>query len=177
MQQRASWRPLLRGMGLALLMIGLGLAGQWLLRTQRQVRVGRTAPDFTLPALDGGTIALRDYRGRVVLLNFWATWCTPCKDEMPLLDAVHREYGPQVVVLAVNAGESADVVQRFVAEHQLQLPIALDQDMQLSRRYGVRGYPTTFIIDPQGTIAAIHPGVLTRDDVLGYLQPFGVVQP
>ncbi|NPA05884.1 MAG: redoxin domain-containing protein [Chloroflexi bacterium] len=177
MQQRASWRALLRGVGLAVLMIGLGFVASWLLRAQRQVRVGRAAPDFTLPALNGGTISLQDYRGRVVLLNFWATWCTPCREEMPLLDAVHREYGPEVVVLAINVGESADEVQRFVMAHNLQLPIALDEDMHLSQRYGVRGYPTTFIIDPQGNIAAIHPGVLTREDILSYLQRLGLVRP
>ena len=176
-ERRAVLYSLMRGVALALLFFALGIGVSWLWRSREQLRVGKPAPDFTLPALDGRLVRLRDYQGRVVVLNFWATWCTPCQEEMPLLDQLHRSASEELVVLAVNQGERPEQVQAFLEQHQLRLPVLLDRDTRVSRQYGVRGLPTTIVIDPTGRIAAIHAGLLTPEDLRTLLAPWGVPLP
>lgn len=111
------------------------------------------APAFTLPSLAAETYDLEALRGRVVVLNFWATWCPPCRAEMPALDAAQRanQY-KDVVILGVNQMESADAVQNFAREFGLAFPLARDADGAVSARYQVSALPTTFFIDRQGII-------------------------
>ena len=112
------------------------------------------APDFALPDLEGRTVSLEGLRGQVVLLNFWATWCLPCREEMPLLEKLHRELGPNgLVVLGVNYRESAAAVRAFLKAHGLTFPVVLD-DGEAAKRYAVYAIPVTFLIDRQGKVAA-----------------------
>jgi len=122
------------------------------------------APDFSLPALDGGAQNLRDYRGQVVVLNFWASWCGPCRAEMPDLQAVYSELrGRGFVVLGLNQSEPRDRVEGFAREFGLTFPILLDESRSVARQYGVRALPTTFMIDGGGVIRElIVGGPLTR---------------
>lgn len=125
------------------------------------VRVGDRAPDFTLPGPDGSPIALSDLRGKVVLLNFWATWCFPCRQEMPLFQQIYAQRGEEgFVVLAVNVGESPAQAQQFMDSLGLTFPVALDQDQSLSRQYRVFGLPTSFLIDRRGVIHYVLPGAV-----------------
>lgn len=111
------------------------------------------APEFSLPALNNETFSLESVRGNVVVLNFWATWCPPCRGEMPALDAVYRAQRERgVIVLGVNQMERADTVQNFAQEFQLAFPILRDADGSLSARYQVSAMPTTFFIDRNGVI-------------------------
>lgn len=111
------------------------------------------APDFRLATPDGRTIALGDLRGRLVFLNFWATWCPPCRVEMPSMERLHREFKDQgLVVLAVDLQESPRQVARFMRDFRLTFPALLDAEAEVAARYGVRGIPTTFLIDRQGRI-------------------------
>jgi len=128
---------------------------------------GNLAPDFSLVTLDGRAENLRDYRGRTVVLNFFATWCGPCRAEMPDLQAVYGELRDRgLVVVGVNQGESRQQVSAFAREFGLTFPIGLDEDQSIGRQYGVRAYPTTFIIDRQGVIReVIVGGPLTRSAV------------
>mgnify|MGYP005864595621 CR=1 FL=1 len=120
---------------------------------------GDVAPDFSLPTLDGGATSLRDYRGRVVLLNFWLTWCGPCRAEMPDMQVVYEELRDRgFVVVGVNGGESRDKVEGFAQEFGLTFPILVDEERGVTSRYGVRGYPTTFIIDGDGVIQQVIVG-------------------
>ena len=133
--------------------------------TQGQVpapQVGFLAPDFTLPTLDGGTQTLSDLRGQVVVLNFWASWCPPCRAEMPALARVAQEYADRgVTVLAVNAtaSDSREAAQRFLHDIGVtDLPVVLDTDGQVVQTYRISAFPTTFFVDAQGVIRDIVVG-------------------
>jgi peroxiredoxin len=111
------------------------------------------APDFTLTGEDGKTYRLADYRGKVVVLNFWATWCPPCRYEMPSMERAHQKTrGENIVLLAVNVGETADQVFEFTGHYPVSFPLPLDLDGAVLRRYPVIGLPTTFVIDPRGLV-------------------------
>lgn len=107
--------------------------------------------DFTLSTLDGDTLTLSDLRGDWVVLNFWATWCPPCVEEMPYLNQIAAERA--VHVLGVNFNEDASLVRQFVADHAISFPILMQPDDITLLIYGVRGLPRTIVIAPDGTIA------------------------
>ncbi len=125
---------------------------------------GLTRTDFDLPTLDGGTFRLVDHRGQVVLVNFWATWCPPCRAEMPGLDAYYRQHRENgLVMVAINVGEAPMQARAFAEEGNFAFPIALDPDSQVADRFGVTGLPVTLVIDAEGRVAYRHAGVITRD--------------
>lgn len=115
--------------------------------------VGSQAPNFKLPNLDGKSVSLSDFRGKPVLLNFWATWCSPCRDEMPYLQEVYQEWsGKGVVVIAINLGEDLSKVKGFWQSHKLSLPVLLDIGENVAQNYDIRAIPTTFFIDKDSVI-------------------------
>ena len=117
--------------------------------------VGHPAPDFTLQTLDGQHIRLADLRGRAVVLNFWASWCPPCRAEMPELEKVYTEKAAGgLVVLGTNQGDAASQVSNFVHRFGIHFPIVLDSRIQVSRLYRVNSLPTTYFIDRDGIIRA-----------------------
>jgi peroxiredoxin len=117
------------------------------------------APDFILPDLSGKTVRLRDFRGKVVVLNLWATWCTPCVAEMPTLETLwKRMAGRDLVLLAVNQDERTDGVRGWVDGQELTFPVLLDPRAQVAHDYGVSGYPETFVIDRNGRVVHHHIG-------------------
>lgn len=121
----------------------------------RSPAVDEPAPDFLLELPEAGEfIRLSDFRGRTVLLNFWATWCPPCRAEMPEFDEVYRSRldREDFVVIAVDVQESDAQVQRFVDELGLAFPVAMDRDGAVAQHYGVRGLPATFLIDRDGIL-------------------------
>lgn len=121
---------------------------------------GRPAPDFALVLDDGRHLLLSDLRGRPVVLNFWATWCGPCRLEMPeLMQAAAVD--PGLVMLAMNVQEAQETVAPFADEFAMTTPVVLDPAGAIKTLYAVRGLPTTVFIDPAGQIQVIHPGLLT----------------
>jgi peroxiredoxin len=115
--------------------------------------IGFTAPDFTLETLDGETVRLAKLRGQVVLINFWATWCRPCRDEMPAIQEAydrHRDEG--LTVLAVSVMESDTQVTDFVKEMELTFPISIDRYGSVSERYRTRSIPSSYFVDRSGVI-------------------------
>lgn len=113
----------------------------------------KAAPELNLPTLDGGRVNLADLRGRVVLVNFWATWCPPCRLEMPSMERLSQRLAKRpFTVLAVNAGESAKTIRPFLDEVALTFPILLDQDGTRMRAWRVLVLPTSFLVDKQGRI-------------------------
>ncbi|MDR2484194.1 MAG: TlpA family protein disulfide reductase [Treponema sp.] len=109
--------------------------------------------DFSLPLLDGGALTLSSLKGKVVLLNFWATWCPPCRQEMPSMEALYRRFKDMgLAFLAVDIQESNRQVGGFMKDFGLTFPVALDASGSISNKYGIRGIPTTFVIDRDGGI-------------------------
>ncbi|GIX47180.1 MAG: hypothetical protein KatS3mg131_1391 [Candidatus Tectimicrobiota bacterium] len=117
--------------------------------------------DFTLPDLQGNLVRLADTRGRVVLLNFWATWCPPCRAEMPALEALHRDYQKRgLTILAISSDvEGEKAVAPFVRRYGLTFTVLLDPRNTLGERLQVRGLPTTYLLDKAGRIAAYEVGI------------------
>ena len=124
--------------------------------------VGFQAPDFTVPALNGETFSLAEHRGRPLVINFWATWCPPCRAEIPFFQAAARKYNGQLTVVGVDDGEPAALVASFANEIGMTYPIPLDEDSAVSRAYRVNSLPTTFFIDGEGTIRNIHIGIINQ---------------
>lgn len=118
--------------------------------------VGKQAPEFSLSDLSGRTVRLANLKGRVVFLNVWTTWCEPCREEMPAMQALYAHLrGPDFEMLAVSADqEGKDVVERFVRDFALTFPVLPDPYLQIAGRYAVTGYPETFIIDRNGRVVA-----------------------
>jgi peroxiredoxin len=120
----------------------------------------KAAPDFTLSGLHGQPIALRELKGKVVFLNFWATWCPPCKAEMPSMERLHRRYRDRgFTILAVSIDGGSDrPVREFVKTHGLTFLIGLDPNVEVANLYGVRALPSTFLIDRSGDTVAVALG-------------------
>jgi thiol-disulfide isomerase/thioredoxin len=126
---------------------------------QRSV-LGEDAPDFSFVLADNQGTTLADLTGKPVVINFWATWCGPCRQEMPDLVALHEE-NPDLIVLAVNVQEDLAQVRPFAEEFGMTMPVILDADGALSRAFGMRGLPFTLFIHSDRTIAARWDGMLT----------------
>ena len=124
---------------------------------------GDAAPDFTAALTDGTEFTLSEQQGKVVLLNFWATWCGPCVREMPAFEKLYGEYGEDVAILAVNCMESEDIVKAFQDENGYTFPIACDPEGDVSLKYPSQGIPYTLVIDEKGIIQNIYVGAADAD--------------
>ncbi|OGO22151.1 MAG: hypothetical protein A2144_00915 [Chloroflexi bacterium RBG_16_50_9] len=123
------------------------------------------APDFSLKNLDGQTVSLRSLRGKPVMLNFWASWCGPCRQEMPFIQGVFDddEWARQgLVILAINVGESSTIAQKYIEDNRLSFTVLLDTDQNVAKNYNIRGIPTTFFIDKNGIIRDWKIGAFTN---------------
>ena len=139
------------------------------------VQVGQRLGDFSLTDIHGRTVRLSDYAGKVVLLNAWATWCPPCKAEIPDLNAYYLAHqGNGFVLIGINAGESASVVAAFAHQEGLAFPMLLDPNTSLLSSLGVHGFPTSILVGSDGMIKEIHVGGFTPqaldDEITPYLQ-------
>ena len=140
------------------------------------LKIGSPAPDFDLMRPDGGRVRLADQLGQVVLLNFWATWCGPCRIEMPLIQEAYDTYKDRgFVALGVNFDEPAEAVSAFAEELQISFPLLLDPGGEVQRQYLIRGYPTTVILDREGRIQVYHIGSLTKSQLDADLKQVGLV--
>ena len=143
---------------LILLMVGIGCGNVY---SQRST-YGK-APDFKLKSIDGDTVKLSDYSGKVIILNFFATWCPPCRMEMPGFNEIAKVYKNKVKIIAINLGENLSRVKDFAKSYNLEFSILLD-DGKVSRQYGpIRAIPVTFIIDKDFNIAKQYIGARTKD--------------
>jgi peroxiredoxin len=133
---------------------------------------GLLAPDFTLPALDGTEMKLSDYRGKIVFLNIWATWCAPCKEEMPSMQKLYEVMrGKDFVMLTVSIDEKKETVEAFMKENKLTLPVGLDTLQKVSPLYRITGVPESYIIDKNGIVMhhLIGPGDWSNPGIVNAL--------
>ncbi|MBI2940212.1 MAG: TlpA family protein disulfide reductase [Chloroflexi bacterium] len=134
-------------------------------------QVGYRAPDFRLPTASGGSVQLSQMRGKAIILNFWATWCAPCRAEMPAIERVQKAYADRgVVVLAVDVQEHPDLVRRFVDELGITFDSLLDTDGTVTQQYRLNALPTTFFIDRGGTIRDLAIGGMTESTIRSKLE-------
>ena len=140
---------------------------------QREIVRSVQATDFTLPTLDHKEQSLAEARGKVVILNFWASWCEPCKTEMPHFQTYYEQHQKDVEILAVNFTKKDQLtnVKKFIEQHQLTFPILLDETGETSMMYGAFALPTTIIIDQEGNIAHEILGPLDEALLAEYIEP------
>ncbi|MGM0502417.1 MAG: redoxin domain-containing protein [Bacillota bacterium] len=166
------------GVVVVLLLIGIGL-GVYYYQTDNQsqdkqpaaqqdnvgIKVSQIAPDFTLTNLKGEEVSLSDYRGQYVLLNFWATWCPPCRREIPDLNSFYEDNKEEFVLLAVDLGEPKEQVENFIDQGDYNFPVLLDETRKIGSKYNVSAIPTTYFINPQGEIKHIKKGAVTIEEL------------
>jgi len=150
------------------------LGGAWILVSKEEVReastltlteapiVGHLAPDFTLQTPIGESYTLSDFRGQPVVLNFWASWCGPCRVEMPFFERTQMKYNGQAAVIGVNQGESVEIVRDFGVRQGISYPLLVDDDNRVNLDYNVNSLPTTIFIDADGVVQEVIVGIVNQ---------------
>jgi peroxiredoxin len=125
-----------------------------------EMRQPAAAPEVTVPTLAGAPVAMKDLRGKLVLVNFWATWCVPCQWEMPLMDTLYKAYEDRgFVVLAISLDQGdPDRVRSFVKDKRLTFPVGLDPQHEVARKFGITGLPASLLVGPDGSIKGVTYG-------------------
>jgi len=123
------------------------------------------APDFTLPARDGGNVRLSDLRGQVVMINFWATWCGPCRQEMPLLQQIQAKYEPLgFTLVGINVEPDSAAAMTWLKQVSVSFPILFDQKNVVAEQFGVQGMPSSVFVDRAGNVRYVHRGYQPGDE-------------
>lgn len=167
---------------------GLGIAGILLLcsgglywlkadapsqrHRSRPLSVGQQAPDFTTHDTHDNVVTLRDYHGRPVVLNFWATWCVPCRQELPVLQATyeaHQDKGLVILAISQDIAEQKETVRSYIADLGVTFPPLLDPGGSIAAHYNIFLLPSTIFINPAGTVVAVHFGPMTRPQIEKHL--------
>ena len=154
---------------LLLLMVGLiGFALYQVIKAGESDKpeVGEWAPNFQLPTLTGKPMSLQQLKGKAVVLNFWGSWCEPCRTEMPALTEIYRRYRAKgIVVIGINIAETDVTATQFVKQYKLDFPIWMDRDREVVDLYRIGPIPSTYFIDPTGKIAYVKEGPLALNEL------------
>jgi len=128
-------------------------------------RAGAATPDFTLPARDGGNLSLSGLKGQVVMINFWATWCGPCRQEMPLLQQIQARYEPLgFTLVGINVEPDSAAAQAWLTQVPVSFPILFDRQNKVAESFGVEGMPSSVFIDRSGKVRYVHQGYRPGDE-------------
>jgi peroxiredoxin len=134
--------------------------------------VGDKAYQFELPNLDGSTTKLTDFKGKIVILNYFASWCAPCKEELPELEAFQKDYGDQYNLLMINRGETMDKIKKVTNNNKAGMNYLFDYNAKVSKLYNVTGQPETFVIDKQGVIREHYNGAITEMQLYNWVKKY-----
>ncbi len=137
--------------------------------------IGGRAPEFSSKSLDNQEIHLADYSGKIIILNFWASWCEPCRLEMPVLQKFSDLYPNKLVVVGINSSDSTMEMSSFASTYRIDFPLLVDHSNAIADKYFIRGIPTTFFLDENHTIVATHISELSELDMQKYLTMMGVI--
>lgn len=155
------------GIFLAILLAGLLLTRGDATRdflAKSTIEAKEPAPDFSLELFDGSTFQLSDHRGKPILINFFASWCVPCKEEIPVLEMIGQEYSLKgVVFLAIAVNDSEEKARAFLGEHGLSFAAGIDKTNSVQEAFGLYGVPTTYFIDKEGITNYLHAGIVTEE--------------
>ena len=147
------------------LALGLSVAALPAASTAGNIADGASAPGFQLASMNGKPLALDQLKGQVVLINFWASWCGPCRQEMPILDQLYHSYqAAGFTLLGVNVEPKEGDAQKFLKGTPVSFPILFDPDSKVSKLYEVSGMPSTIIVDRKGTVRYVHHGYKPGDE-------------
>jgi peroxiredoxin len=149
------------------------LSGKPYSQTMGPAQIGKPLGNFSLTDINGKKVSLSDYAGQVVLINAWATWCPPCRAEMPYLNAYYQAHQAEgFVILAVNAGDSASVAAAFANQKGLAFPVLLDPNTRLLTSLGVHSFPTSILVSSDGVVKTIHVGMFTPETLEAEITPY-----
>ena len=140
------------------LALSLGTLSSCVYRPEPVVNIGQPAPYFKLPDMEGSEVSLEKFKGKIVLLDFWASWCNPCRMTMPVVEKLSKEYSDDMIVLAVNMQESKKIVEKYTFEQAINSRILLDEKGMVSAAYGAYAIPMQFLIDRAGIVRHIQTG-------------------
>ena len=172
MNARANWLYWIAGLAIAAVVLGVYFRGGSAPLAGPAALAGHPAPSFAVPTLAGTNSELAQYRGRIVVMNLWASWCPPCRAEMPDLQRLYEAYRSRnVVVIGVDQGESAQRADAFARSLQIHYPILVDQQQQYGRVYAALGLPTTIVIDPAGVVVRGFDGALSYPQMVSAISP------
>lgn len=153
MKALATLRTDLYAIGLAILLAGVGAAAV------ADIDTPSAAPDFTLKSATGENLRLSDLRGEVVMINFWASWCGPCRQEMPLLDEIYSQYKPMgFTILGVNVEEDTTKARKMLQDNPVDFPVLFDKQSEVSKLYNIVAMPSTILVDRDGNVRYLHRG-------------------
>jgi thiol-disulfide isomerase/thioredoxin len=139
-------------------------------------KIGASVPGFVLVDLKGKNVNGKEYLGKPLVINFWATWCAPCKLELPLLQKTFHTYEKDINLIAVNSDESSDTVNKYVAQTKYDLPVLIDESGEMANAFGVHAYPVTFFVDNKGVLQSMHVGQLDEKLMATYLRTIGITE-
>lgn len=186
MKQNSTHRQYSNGFVYAMIMIGAGLIlfGFTLFMFLRPTQSGAQeysaipqtvnypAPELVVTDLNGTLVSLRDYSGKVMLVNLWATWCPPCKAEMPTLEAFYQKYKhDNFVIIGINDGETYDLVEKFVEDYGLTVPVWLDEQYLSEKAFKTINLPSSYVIDRDGTVRLMWIGAISRNVLEKFVSP------
>lgn len=161
---------------LAIIILSTSSSDSVRIRTDnQQITRGKEILDFSLTTLNGEVVSIDDYKGHPMIINFWATWCPPCKEEMPLLEKAYVSYYPDLVVIGISVDDVADEIPQFIRDNGITFPVFHDSSKgELQALFKVNGLPTTYFIDSEGILQSQHIGMLNEPSLDGYLRTIGV---
>lgn len=148
----------------AVLIVGGYAIGQSLYHPSPVIAKGSSIPDFKLVALDGSVHDSAAYAGKPMIINFWGTFCPPCREEMPALQSIYEEYGDQVTMIGINLSEDKVTVSNFVQQVGVTFPILFDRNRMTEKKFGLRQYPTTFFVRPDGKVMEMLFGLPLKEE-------------